>query len=102
MPLYGGRDKQLKSFMEKDTIQIEGMDLILEEVKVIEERKKIDPSYVSEDKAGEVILDGVPKMLVNNEYIDYLDAQIIFQKRAIAREFLKLQTLEAKKLNQSL
>jgi len=66
-----------------------------ETIKVIEEEDKRYALYgfMREDEQSPVFINGEPKILLDDKYVDLEDSQVVFQTRKVVREYLKLQNL---------
>lgn len=76
---------------EIKSLHIDNLEEVMNRVKEIEEEKRLNPDVVEEGEAGSVIVEGEPKMIIDNEYVPYKEAQVILQTRKVVKEWLKLQ-----------
>lgn len=82
-----------KGEVNENYIFIENLPEVMTKVKELIEEKKLNPSVVQEDEAGVVFIEGEPKIIIDNNYLPFKEAQLILQTRRVVREYLKLQNL---------
>lgn len=83
-----------KLFSKKDTFTIKDFDEIKKDVLEDQEKRQFNPSVLLDEDTGPVFKDGKPYMIVGNEYIPYDEAKLLFQKRKVVREYLRLEQME--------
>jgi len=89
----GELEKEASPKIDENTLYIENLPKVMEDVKKQIEQQELNPNVILDDESGVAFVNGEPKMVIDNEYYPIEEANIIIQTRKVVREYLKLQKL---------
>jgi hypothetical protein len=75
-------------------IDPERLDAMIEKEEETEKSFKEHPDELREEDQGLAIVGGEPMLVVDGNYVAYDEAKIVFQKRKLLREYLRLKKME--------
>lgn len=82
--------------IEQNYLIIEGLKEIVEEIRRQNSEMIMNPLIRYDRDPLIVHLNGEQFVVINDKYVPYNEAEVIFQKQKVVREYLKLQNLISK------